>query len=33
VVTHPETKRKLLYVNASYTMGFAGNRGGEPTAV
>jgi taurine dioxygenase len=24
VVTHPETKRKLLYVNASYTMGFAG---------
>ena len=33
VVTHPETKRKLLYVNDSYTMGFAGNRGGEPTAV
>jgi len=32
VVTHPETKRKLLCVNASYTMGFAGNRGGEPTA-
>jgi taurine dioxygenase len=24
VVTHPETERKLLYVNASYTMGFAG---------
>jgi taurine dioxygenase len=24
VVTHPETKRKLLYVNASYTVGFAG---------
>jgi taurine dioxygenase len=24
VVTHPETRRKLLYVNASYTMGFDG---------
>jgi taurine dioxygenase len=24
VVTHPETQRKLLYVNASYTMGFDG---------
>jgi taurine dioxygenase len=24
VVTHPETRRKLLYINASYTMGFEG---------
>jgi taurine dioxygenase len=24
VVTHPETERKLLYVNASYTVGFDG---------
>jgi taurine dioxygenase len=29
VVTHPETGRKQLYVNASYTMGFDGMTEGE----